>query len=130
MIRDLRKRGITPDFCVVIDVTFPKLLVEGIDWGKPYEEMFDMLDKTHCYIDGYSSHSEKKLVLLLMRRVKGKRIKVRYLHGHDEAFVYSRLCHSFAFGPVVFGDFAAPDQVMPLAHMQTAFGFMKRMLSS
>jgi hypothetical protein len=128
IVRELRSRGITPDFCAVIDVTFPRLLVDAIDWSKPYHDMFDTSDRTHCFLDGYSRHSEKKLVLSLLDRVKGLDVKVRYLHGHDEAFVYSRLCHSFAFGPVVYGDFAESGQKMPIAHMETAFSFLKKAL--
>jgi Peptidase family M20/M25/M40 len=126
VVRELRARDTYPDFCAVIDVTFPRLMNRDIDWSKPYAEVFDMEDRTHCFIDGYSRRSEKKLVLSLMERAGEGRIGIRYLHGHDETFVYSRICHSFAFGPVVHGDFAKPGQTMPVAHAETALRFLRK----
>jgi putative aminopeptidase FrvX len=127
VVRELRQEGITPDFAAVIDVTFPRIIdPKGkIDWQKPYQELFDQDDRTHCYLDGYSRRKEKELVQSLLRRSKDHRIGLRYFHGHDEAFIYGRLCHAFAFGPVVFGDFAHPGQRMPLAHLETSLRFLK-----
>lgn len=126
-VRELRASSTKPDFCAVIDVTFPRLL-QDINWSKPYSEVFDVHDRTRCFIDGYSRRSEKRLVLSLLERIKDPHVGVRYLHGHDEAFVYSRLCPSFAFGPVVYGDFSAPGQQMPLCNLETALSFLRRSL--
>jgi hypothetical protein len=109
-------------------VTFPRISDGGIDWSRPYGEVFDLKDKTHCFIDGYSRRSERALVLSLTERAKDPCIGVRYLHGHDEAFVYSRICHSFAIGPVVYGDFSKPGQVMPVSHMETVYHFLRKAL--
>jgi len=130
VVRELRSCGLAPDFCAVIDVTFPRILdPKGrIDWNKRYGDIFDLSDTTHCYLDGYSRRKEKELALSLMKRSKDPRIGLRYLHGHDEAYIYGRLCHAFAFGPVVYGDFATHDQRMPLAHLETAMRFLRKSL--
>jgi hypothetical protein len=130
VMRELRLSGVVPDFCAVIDITFPRILdPKGrIDWSKPYPDVFDISDRTHCYLDGYSRRKEKELALSLLKRSKDPHIGLRYLHGHDEAYVYGRLCHAFAFGPVVYGDFGVPDQRMPLAHMESALRFLRKSL--
>jgi len=130
VVRELRSNAIKPDFVAVIDVTFPRVLDRDgrVLWNKPYPEIFDMDDKMHCYLDGYSRRKEKELASSLLKRSKDPRIGLRYLHGHDEAFIYGRLCHAFAFGPVVFGDFSAPDQTMPVAHLETSLRFLRKSL--
>ncbi len=128
VVRELRSEVIMPDFIAVIDVTFPRVLDSKgkISWSKPYPEVFDVKDRMHCYLDGYSRRKEKELASSLLKHSKDPRIGLRYLPGHDEAFVYGRLCPAFAFGPVVFGDFAASGQTMPVAHLETSLRFLRK----
>ena len=130
VVRELKSNAIIPDFVAVLDVTFPRLLDPHgkISWSKPYPEIFDVEDRMHCYIDGYSRRKEKELASLLLRRSKDPYIGLRYLHGHDEAFVYGRFCPAFAFGPVVFGDFSAPGQTMAVANLETSLRFLRKTL--
>ena len=127
VVRELKGAGIQPDFCAVIDVTYPRLYEpsRNINWSKNYEKVFDSSDKTHCYLDGFSRRREKELAQSLLQRAHDPRIGLRFLPGHDEAFIYGRLCHAFAFGPVVYGDFDMPGQTMPVAHMETSLRFLR-----
>jgi acetylornithine deacetylase/succinyl-diaminopimelate desuccinylase-like protein len=127
VIRELRARDITPDVCIAIDVTYPRLLhpQHKLDWSRAYSELFDIEDKTHCYLDGFSKPSVKKTAENLQRRFGGRNVGVRKFHGHDEAFIYDRISPSFAFGPVVYGHFDQADQSMPLAHLRTALRFLR-----
>jgi len=127
VVRELRKRGIKPALCVAIDVTHPKLRKkqEKMDWDKKEHEIFDMNDKTHCYIDGYSRRDARKLGISLVKRFGDSTIGARRFSGEDEAHIYSKICPSFAFGPVVFGRFDRPNQVMPLMHLRTAVRFLR-----
>lgn|GEM_PF-1814244 len=127
VLRELRRRGIKPDLCVAIDVTHPRLLrpQERTDWSKKEEDIFDMEDATHAYLDGYSRRDARKLGIALVRRFGDTRVAARRLSGHDEAHVYSRLCPAFAFGPMVYGHFDKPGQEMPLAHARTALRFLR-----
>lgn len=127
VVRELKRRGLTPDLCVAIDVTYPKLLhpQSKLNWDKKYEELFDIHDKTHCYLDGFSRPRARKAGEQFIRRFRSKKIGLRRFHGHDEAFVYDRLSPSFAFGPVVYGHFDRSDQTMPLTHLRTALRFLR-----
>ena len=127
VVKELRRRKIKPNFCVAIDVTYPRLLhsQEKLDWSRSYEELFDISDDTHCYLDGFSRFSAHKLGLSLIKRFRHPKVAARKFHGHDEAFVYDRISTSFAFGPVVYGHFDRPDQRMPLAHLRTALRFLR-----
>lgn len=129
VMRELRRRGIKPDLCVAIDVTHPRLLrkQEKLDWSRGHDELFDMHDRSHCYLDGYSRRDARKTGISLVKRFNDPKVGARRFHGHDEAHVYSRLCPAFAFGPVVFGRFDRPRQRMPLAHLRTALRFLKRL---
>lgn len=132
IVRELRCREIKPDFCVAIDVTYPKLLhpQEKMNWARDYEELFDIHDRTHCYLDGFSRPVAKRLGISLVRRFHHPKVAARRFHGHDEAFVYDKLSPSFAFGPVVYGHFDKPDQTMPLSHLRTAMKFLKSIQGS
>jgi len=129
IVRELKRRGIRPDFCVAIDVTYPKLLhpQEKLDWDLDYSALFDIHDPMHCYLDGFSKANARKLGASFIRRFANSKVSMRRFHGHDEAFVYSRLAPSFAFGPVVYGHFDMPDQRMPLSHLKTAISFLRTM---
>ncbi|HSB46946.1 MAG TPA: hypothetical protein VLD37_02960 [Candidatus Bilamarchaeum sp.] len=127
VVRILRERRLRPDLCVAIDVTYPKLLQKQheIDWTEGYDRIFDIKDKTHCYLDGFSRRREAAMARKLVRRFGNGKILARRFHGHDEAFVYERIAPSFAFGPVVFGHFDQPGQRMPASHAKTALKFLK-----
>ncbi|MDD5172362.1 MAG: hypothetical protein PHF60_04990 [Candidatus ainarchaeum sp.] len=127
IVKELKRRHIKPDFCVAIDVTYPKLLhpQDKMDWGRKYEELFDTGDLTHCYLDGFSRPVSRRLGMQFVKRFRDRKVATRDFHGHDEAFVYDKMAPSFAFGPVVYGHFDQPDQKMPLAHLRTAIRFLK-----
>jgi len=127
VVRQLRQRKKKPDLCVAIDVTYPRLLrpQEKIKWHKKAEELFDMQDRTHCYLDGYSRRDARKIGISYVRSYNNPKVATRRFHGHDEAHIYAAIAPSFAFGPVVYGHFDKPDQRMPLAHMKTALGFLR-----
>jgi len=131
ILRELRKRSIKPSLCIALDVTHPRLLhkQEKINWEKAHEELFDMEDETHCYVDGYSRRDARRMGIKMVKRFGDVKVAARRFHGHDEAHVYSRLCPAFAFGPVVFGRFDRPNQKMPLSHLRTAMRFLRRMLA-
>jgi hypothetical protein len=124
---ELTRRGIKPDFCIAVDVTYPRLLKpqHKLDWTKSYESLFDSGDDTHCYLDGFSLPAVRRLSADFMRRFRDRRVAARRFHGYDEACVYERKWPSFAFGPVVYGHFDAPDQRMPLSHLRTALRFLR-----
>jgi acetylornithine deacetylase/succinyl-diaminopimelate desuccinylase-like protein len=127
VVRELARRKIRPDVCIAIDVTYPKLLhpQHKLDWSRDYGELFDVGDRTHCYLDGFSRRSVGRTAESLKRRFGGRNVGVRKFHGHDEAFVYDRISPSFAFGPVVYGHFDQANQSMPLAHLRTALKFLR-----
>jgi putative aminopeptidase FrvX len=127
IVRQLRKRGLSPKACIVIDITYPRLMVphDKIDWNLPDDEIFHMIDATHCYLDGYINRKSKRYGALLVRKFGNKKVRVRNLPGYDEVAVYGKHFTSFAFGPVVFGSFDQPAQTMPYSHMKTAFAFLK-----
>ncbi len=126
VLKELRRREITPDLCVAIDVTYPRLLrpQHRMDWRQEYTELFDMNDTTHCYLDGFSKSESRRIGNSFVSRMRDPNIGIRRFHGHDEAFIYDRVAPSFAFGPVVFGHFDRPGQEMPLSHMRTALRFL------
>ncbi|MFH1786005.1 MAG: hypothetical protein ABH842_06265 [Candidatus Micrarchaeota archaeon] len=126
--KQLKKRKLRPDYCVTIDVTYPKLHSpqEETDWDKEYEQIFDLEDETHCYVDGFSRPVSRRLGLHFVKKFKDPKVLIRDFHGHDEAIVYDRTCPSFAFGPVVYGSFDRSEQVMPLSHLKTALKFLRR----
>jgi hypothetical protein len=132
IVKELKRRKIRPAMCVAIDVTYPKILEarKRIEWHREHDELFDSEDRTHCYLDGYSTRKSKKLGIYFIRRFNSPRIDMRHFTGHDEAHVYRRIAPSFAFGPVVFGHFDKPKQSMPAAHMRTALRFLKKVLNS
>jgi hypothetical protein len=127
VVRELRRRGLKPDVCIAIDVTYPRLLhpQHKLDWSQAYEKLFDIHDRTHCYLDGFTRPSVRKTARAYLRRFKGSTVGLRRFHGHDEAFVYDRISPSFAFGPVVYGHFDQADQSMPLSHLRTALRFLR-----
>jgi hypothetical protein len=127
VVRILKERKMRPDLCVAIDVTYPRLLLKQhqIDWTEGYDKIFDIKDKTHCYLDGFSKRKAAKTGETLVRKFGDHKVRVRKFHGHDEAFIYDRIAPSFAFGPVVFGHFDRPNQHMPASHAKTALKFLK-----
>jgi acetylornithine deacetylase/succinyl-diaminopimelate desuccinylase-like protein len=128
VVHALKKRGITPEFCVAIDVTYPRLIraQEKIKWELEHTALFDMEDKTHCYLDGYKRRVARKMAMNMVDRFDNPLVKTRRLHGHDEAHIYSKLCPAFACGPVVQGHFDQPNQRMHFAHFLTALKFLKQ----
>jgi len=128
IVRELRKRRMKPRLCVAIDVTHPKLLKaqEKTDWTRKHEEIFDIKDKTCCYIDGYVRRKVRKTCERLAKGFKDTQVDIRKLVGHDEAYVYSKLCPSFAFGPVVMGRFDRPNQQMPIKNLIIALKFLRK----
>jgi hypothetical protein len=127
IVKELKRKRIKPDFCIAIDVTYPRLLhpQDKLDWGNKYEELFDTADITHCYLDGFSRPVSRRLGTHFVNRFRDHKVAARDFHGHDEAFIYDRLSPSFAFGPVVYGHFNEPGQRMPLAHLRTALRFLR-----
>ncbi|MFH0738114.1 MAG: hypothetical protein V1827_05710 [Candidatus Micrarchaeota archaeon] len=127
IVKGLKQRGLKPDLCVAIDVTYPKLLhpPHKIDWSKEYHHNFDIRDKTHCYLDGFTRTESKKMAELYVRKAHSRHVAMRRFKGHDEAFIYDRQFPAFAFGPVVYGHFDKPDQMMPLSHLRTALRFLR-----
>ena len=128
VVRQLKTKGVIPDLCVAIDVTYPrfKRYRKRLDWGKQHNELFDMSDTMHCYLDGYSDRRSKKIGAAFVKRFKSANVKIREFYGHDEAHVYSRISPAFAFGPVVYGRFDRPKQEMPLVHVKTALRFLRK----
>ena len=128
VVREMKQRGVRPDLCVAIDVTYPKLLVphHRMDWNRTHEKLFQTDDDAHCYLDGYFTQASKKIGKRLVKKFGSRKVRVRNLPGHDEAAIYRKISPSFAFGPVVFGSFDRPGQRMPLAHMKTALRFLGR----
>jgi hypothetical protein len=124
---ELTRRGIRPDFCIAIDVTYPRLLrpQHKLDWTKGYESLFDAADDTHCYLDGFSLPRVRRLGADFLRRFRDSRVSARRFHGYDEACIYERKWPSFAFGPVVYGHFDTAEQRMPLSHLRTALRFLR-----
>lgn len=127
VVRELKSRRLRPDMCVAIDVTYPKLIVphHRTDWAKGHDDIFHMMDETHCYVDGYYTRASKRMGSRLVKKFGDRNVRVRNLPGHDEAAIYRKLAPSFAFGPVVFGSFDRPGQTMPMSHMRTALRFLK-----
>ncbi|MBI4399693.1 hypothetical protein HY570_02995 [Candidatus Micrarchaeota archaeon] len=128
VLKELKKRKITPDLCVAVDVTYPKLLTNAkrIEWHKEHHEIFDLKDPLHCYLDGYSNHKSKKIGSYFLRRFNSPHVSIRKLSGYDEAHVYRSIAPSFAFGPIVYGHFDRPNQKMPLIHAKTALKFLRK----
>lgn len=131
VVRELKDKSLTPDLSIVLDVTFPALLLsqEKLNWSAKYSKSFDINDSTHCYIDGYIHRDSAKIAKFLLERFKNNKISMRKLTGQDESLVYGRISPSFAFGPVVFGGFDEPNQYMPLSHLNTSFKFLKQLVS-
>ena len=127
VVRNLKKRKLRPAMCVAIDVTYPKLIAphHRTDWSKSHDEIFHVMDTTHCYLDGYYTRASKRIGAALVKKFGDRKVQVRNLPGHDEAAIYRKLARSFAFGPVVFGSFDRPGQTMPLSHMRTALRFLR-----
>jgi hypothetical protein len=126
VVRELKRRGLKPDVCVAIDVTYPRLLhaQSKLDWSLDYDKLFDIRDKMHCYLDGFARPTSRKAAESFYRRHPHRSVGLRRFHGHDEASIYDRLSPSFAFGPVVYGHFDRADQSMPLTHLKTAIKFL------
>ncbi len=127
VLLELERRGITPDLAVSIDVTYPALRgkAEDIDWNTDYHDLFDVKDKSHCFLEGFES-SQSRAVAQKMAGSFNNKVKVRDFAGEDEACVYEEKYPAVAFGPVVYGHFDEPGQKMPLKHMETALEFLKR----
>jgi hypothetical protein len=132
VVKELRHRKIKPDLCLAIDVTFPAILHPGgkLDWRKEYSKLFDVGDKTQCFVEGFVRRKTAKLAGRFVRRFRDPRVGIRKLCTYDEAFIYSRIAPSFAFGPVVYGHMDRPDQKMPLSHLRTAIAFVRMVLRS
>ena len=127
VVSELRRRKAKPDLCVAIDVTYPKLLHhhQNIDWSREHHELFHADDKTHCYLDGYSTPKSRQIGDAMVKKFRHPHVHTRDFPGYDEAIVYSRIAPSFAFGPVVIGHFDKPRQKMKLLHAKTALRFLK-----
>jgi hypothetical protein len=130
VVKELRRRKITPDLCITMDVTFPAILHPGgkLDWRKDYYRLFDVEDPTHCFVEGFIRRKTAKLAEKFVRRFHDQRVAVRRLSRYDEAFVYSRVSPSFSVGPVIYGHMDRPDQKMPLTHITTALRFIRTIL--
>jgi len=138
VVSTLKRRGIEPEFCVAVDVSYPRLLVQSSSLEDMWDdhaakELFDFEDITHAYIDGISRPDGYLLADLIRRymgfpsdRNKGL-IRVRDMSGWDEAHVYSKIAPSFAFGPVGFGKYDEPGQLMPRQNVKTAAWFLRHL---
>ena len=128
--KELKKRSMFPDLCIALDVTYPRFLQEPkkTKWHMGHEKLFDMTDETHCYIDGYELRNTRVLAEKLIKKFKIPKVKARKFSGHDEAYYYSKIAPSFAFGPVVYGHFDQPNQRAPFTHVVTAIKFLKKLL--
>jgi len=131
VVRELRRRKITPDLCIAMDVTFPAIIHPGgkLDWRKEYAELFDVDDKTHCFVEGFIRRKTGTLAEKLVRRFGDPHVAVRKLSSYDEAFVYSKVAPAFATGPVIYGHMDRPDQKMPISHLRTALKFLRMVLN-
>jgi len=127
VVREMKGRKLRPSMCVAIDVTYPKLRMahHKMDWTKEHDELFHMMDTTHCYLDGYFTRASRRIGAAYVKKFGDVRVQVRNLPGHDEAAFYRKIAPSFAFGPVVFGSFDRPGQTMPISHAWTALRFLK-----
>jgi acetylornithine deacetylase/succinyl-diaminopimelate desuccinylase-like protein len=127
VVAELKRRNIKPDICIAIDVTYPAIVGkhDDSDLNRHYYKTFDLSDKTHCYIDCYASQASRKVGKSLVKKFNDPKVKFRNLHGHDEAFIYGRIAPAFGFGPVVYGPFDKPNQLMPLSHMKSAIRFLR-----
>jgi hypothetical protein len=132
VVKELRRRKITPDLCLVLDVTFPAIIhPEGkLDWKKEYSELFDVEDRTHCFVEGYVRRKTARLAKRLVRRFRDPHVVLRDLSRYDEAFVYGKLSPSFSVGPVVYGHMDRPDQKMPVSHIRTTARFIRMVLAA
>jgi hypothetical protein len=130
VVKELRRRKIRPDLCLVTDVTFPAIMnpESRLDWRKDYSKLFDVDDPTHCFVEGYVRRKTAKLARQLVKCFGDPRVVMRSLSRYDEAFVYSRISPSFSTGPVVHGHLEKPDQKMPVSHLRTAMRFVRMVL--
>lgn len=137
VVRALRARGIRPAVCVAIDMTYPRLKVPARVlhklWdGSEYPALFDVCDNTQSYVDGIMGRTRRKatstarqLISRYKKTFERGSVKIRDLAGWDEAQEYSRIAPSFAYGPVGYGKFDEPDQIVPRKHVETALRFLR-----
>ena len=128
--KELKKRDLIPDLCITIDVTYPRFLQapQKTKWHLEHDKLFDIEDETHCYIDGYELKNTKMLAERFIKQFKIPKVESRKFAGYDEAYFYSKIAPSFAFGPVVYGHFDQPNQKAPFTHITTALRFLKKLL--
>lgn len=130
IVATLKKKKIKPDIIISLDVTYPKFKTSPnrTDWKKEHNEIFDHENSKQCYIDGFDDTNSKKIVRKIIRKLKSKKIGARKFFGHDESFEYSKFTKSFALGPVVYGKFDEPNQVMPLQNMYATLKILKKII--
>ncbi len=147
VIRELKRKNLKPSVCVAIDITYPRLKVRSGRLDKIFDthqspQLFDHSDKVHTYIDGITGRSKTRATRLAKRFINqytkaGSRgrvktgsacsVRMRKLPCWDEAEAYSKIAPSFAFGPVVFGKFDQPNQMVPRKNILTALNFLRHL---
>lgn len=130
--KTLKREGVKPSMMVAVDVTYPRLLVTEDEFAdnldaEPLNTLVDFFDRKHAYIDGVTRDDAKNIAMNYLDAFKNSNIEFRELSGWDEAEVYSEIAPSFAFGPIAFGDFDRPGQIMPRVNIKTAFDFLRFM---
>lgn len=133
VVKVLSRKGVQPELCVALDVTYPRLIVPAGElearWDEPFGALFDVNDKTHCYIDGLMRPDSRQLAEQLLKIYANPKIGIRDLTDWDESAVYSSVAPALAFGPVAFGKFDEPEQVVPAVNAETALDFLKFILT-
>lgn len=139
VVRQLKSKKLRPSVCIAIDVTYPNMKVPGRNLHEVYDfcdsnQLFDARDRVQGYIDGITGRTARKAqkrASEMIRQYKQSyywgKVKVRDFPCWDEAQEYSRIAPSFAFGPVGYGKFDEPDQLLPRKNLHTAYRFLKHM---
>lgn len=135
IVESLQKNRTEPEFCVAIDVNYPRPLVsdkeldgqmKAKEWNKKAaHELFDQFDRTHCYMEGFEKVGAGKMAKALVNRYGDRNIKVRSYLGFDEAAAYGKIAPSFSFGPVFYGKPDEPNQKVRKSAVDAAYGFLR-----
>lgn len=136
-LKTLKSMGVSPEFCVALDMTYPRLKVHQNKllrlWDKHHHSiLFDPHDCVHGYIDGITgkmSGPARKVARKFLKSYNSSKgsgpVKIRDFSCWDEAEIFSRVAPSFAFGPVGFGKYDEPNQVMPARNLETCWRFVR-----
>lgn len=133
IIKVLKEKGIQPEISLILDVTSPKLLVpldrlEELDDKLSFLELYDIHDLTPCYLDLDLKIKNGKIAEKMcnewLKKMEIADIKTRDFGGWDESVVYNEISPSVSFGPVCYGKFDEPNQIMPIRNLEIAYQFL------